>query len=226
LLDEVDLPTCMIASLIPILLLLPMGANSADYELTREPEIDLALLVTPDIENGQRIFQICVQCHEDHACGTKDGTYPQLAGQHRSVIIKQIADIRAGNRDNPTMLPFTRKEFFESPYGFSDVAGYLASLPQSKEHGVGPGINLDYAAKLYKKKCAGCHEDDGMGDDESYFPRIQGQHYEYLFRQMKWIHEGKRRNVYRGMVRKTRKMTVSDFDVVSDYVSRLPAPPD
>ena len=35
-----------------------------------------------------------------------DGTFPQLAGQHTTVLIKQMADIRAGERDNPTMYPF------------------------------------------------------------------------------------------------------------------------
>jgi len=198
----------------------------AEYVPTMDEEIDGALLLVPDLENGQRIFQICTECHTENAWGTRDGEFPQLAGQHRSVIIKQIADIRYGNRDNPTMQPFAQQSFFESAQGFSDVAGYLTSLPANPEPGVGPGKNLELGARLYQKNCAKCHDDNGMGDDESFFPRVQGQHYEYLLRQLKWIREGKRRNVYRGMIRKMRKMTISDFELVSDYVSRLPGPVD
>ncbi len=194
------------------------------YQLTMDDEIDEALLKEPDLANGRRIYQICTECHKDSGWGSQDGEFPQIAGQHRSVLIKQIADIRYGNRDNPTMLPFAQRAFFESPQGFSDVAGYLSSLPVDPDPGTGPGKKLDYGAELYGKNCAKCHDDNGMGDDETYFPRIQGQHYEYLVRQLKWIREGKRRNVYRGMIRKTRKMTIEDFEIVSDYVSRLPGP--
>ncbi|MDP7146165.1 MAG: c-type cytochrome [Pseudomonadales bacterium] len=157
------------------------------YELTMDAEIDDALLLAPNLDNGRRIFQICTECHKNNAWGSDDGEFPQIAGQHRSVIIKQIADIRYGNRDNPTMLPFAQRAFFESPQGFSDVAGYLSSLPVTPRPGIGPGNDLEYGAQLYKKNCSQCHEDNGMGDDETYFPRIQGQHFEYLVRQLKWI---------------------------------------
>jgi len=64
--------------------------------------------------------------------GTEDGYYPQLAGQHSSVIIKQLADILARNRDTPTMLPFTLLENLQ-PQEFADVAAYLASQPMNGE---------------------------------------------------------------------------------------------
>ena len=183
-----------------------------------------ALNLTPNVDNGRKIFRACAECHTAKGWGTVDGEFPQLAGQHHSVIIKQILDIRYGNRDNPTMLRFAQEEMVGGPQGLSDVAGYVSSLPANPEPGRGPGDNLEYGKQLYKRNCAKCHDENGLGDDEALFPRIQGQHYEYLLRQLKWIREGKRRNVYRGMVRKMRKMTVSDFEVVADYVSRL-APP-
>ena len=210
--------------LLIILLALTGNALYAENQLALDNNIDEALLHQPNIENGKKIYQICVNCHSEQGFGSHDGAFPQIAGQHRSVIIKQIEDIRFGNRDNPTMLPFAQRDIFKSSKGFSDVAGYLSRLPGDPDPGHGPGKDLDKGAQLYKKNCAKCHGDNGMGEDDSFFPRIQGQHYSYLLRQMNWIREGKRRNVYRGMLRKTRKMTSEDFSLVADYVSRLPTP--
>jgi hypothetical protein len=55
--------------------------------------------------------------------GRPDGTFPQLAGQHTSVLIKQMADIRAGVRDNPTMYPFAAT--LTDPQELADVAAFI-----------------------------------------------------------------------------------------------------
>jgi len=193
---------------------------------TLDEELTQALDLEPNLENGRTLFRNCVNCHTPEAWGSADGVFPQIAGQHRSVIIKQIADIRFGNRDNPTMLPFARENILGGPQGISDVAGYITSLPMNPEPGTGPGNNLEHGKMLYNKSCAKCHGDNGEGDDESLFPRLHGQHYEYLLRQLKWMREGKRRNVYRGMATRIKKMTVTDFESVSDYISRLLPPGD
>ena len=57
--------------------------------------------------------------------GAEDGVFPQIAGQHRSVIIKQLADIRAGNRDNPMMYPIAKEAVLGGPQAISDVAAYI-----------------------------------------------------------------------------------------------------
>ena len=223
-LQHADSPPRLFAMLLFALLVLVAVPIAAIYELTEDQEINRALLLKPDFESGKRIFAICVQCHTNGAQGSHDGTFPQVAGQHRSVIIKQIADIRYGNRDNPVMEPFAQSAIFGNPQGLSDVAAYISALPTNATPGVGDGSNLERGAKLYNENCATCHNENGMGDDELLFPRLQGQHYAYLLRQMNWIREGKRRNVYRGMVNKLRHMTVADYKMVADYISRLPVP--
>ncbi|MCU7859066.1 MAG: cytochrome C, partial [Candidatus Thiodiazotropha sp. (ex Lucinoma kastoroae)] len=69
-------------------------------------EQDEAMLLIPDRERGIAVYEVCSACHLLEGWGLDDGTFPQLAGQHRNVLIKQLADIRAQNRDNPTMYPF------------------------------------------------------------------------------------------------------------------------
>ncbi|RTZ78134.1 MAG: cytochrome C, partial [Gammaproteobacteria bacterium] len=64
-------------------------------------ERDEALHLKPDHENGIEVYEVCAACHLTEGWGTKDGTFPQIAGQHQTVLVKQLADIREGNRDNP-----------------------------------------------------------------------------------------------------------------------------
>ena len=71
--------------------------------------------------------------------GRTDGTFPELAGQHRTVLIKQLTDIREGNRDNPTMYPFALPSEIGGEQSVADVTAYIAKLPMNPENGVGPG---------------------------------------------------------------------------------------
>ena len=79
-------------------------------------EINRALELTPDIDRGKALYPLCAACHLETGWGKKDGTFPQLAGQHREVLVKQLADIREGNRDNPTMYPFALPRAIDRPY--------------------------------------------------------------------------------------------------------------
>ena len=189
-------------------------------------ERDEALHLTPNKENGKDVYEVCSACHLPEGWGQADGTFPQLAGQHRTVIIKQLADIRDGHRDNPTMYPFALPSEIGGPQAIADVAEYMAVLKMSPNNGVGKGDDLELGAKLYADNCTRCHGATGEGDAAKYFPRIQGQHYEYLVRQYRWIKEGKRRNANPDMVEQIKNFSDRDTLAVLDYVSRLKPPAD
>ncbi len=189
-------------------------------------EQDEAMTLTPDRENGIEVYEVCAACHMLEGWGKVDGTFPQLAGQHKNVIIKQLADIRALNRDNPTMYPFALPESIGGAQSIADVADYIAKLPMNPEPGVGAGDNLELGAKLYKENCVRCHGDNGQGIPEKFFPRIQGQHYKYLVRQFEWIRDGKRRNANPDMVKQIAGFSDDDMKAVMDFVSRQKPPAD
>ena len=181
----------------------------------------LALRAKGDAARGEVAFEVCRGCHRDGGSGREDGSYPRLSGQHASVLIKQITDIRASRRAVPKMLPFAN-DHVASPQDIADIALYLQNRPRPVAHGQGPGNDLERGRRLYLDDCAVCHGDDGEGDAKEFFPRLTGQHYRYLLHESKAIRDGDRTNRHLRMVEAVKRYSDADLEVVSDYVSRLP----
>jgi cytochrome c553 len=227
------LKSLAVASLTLLLSASAMAWNEAGGEK------DEAMILKPDRARGIAVYEVCSACHLLEGWGMKDGTFPQLAGQHREVLIKQMADIRAGNRDNPTMYPFALDDQIMGAAGYhagdinpaqlvADVTAYIAKLPMNPDNGKGPWNQLfpEYAQgeKLYKDNCVECHAESGEGIAEKFYPKIQGQHYAYMLRQFEWIRDGKRRNANPDMVKQINNFSDKDMQMVINYVSRIPVP--
>jgi cytochrome c553 len=200
------------------------GIESEGYEWNKMEggEKELALTLTGNIENGEEAFEICSGCHLPSGAGRPDGTFPQLAGQHPVVIIKQIADIRAGRRDNVIMYPFAVS--LTDQQELADVSAYIQTLPIPTDNGKGPGTDLEEGKMLFDRDCVECHGAYGEGDAEKFYPVLAGQHYKYLLRQIVEIAEKKRRNANPDMVKIVENYTHEQQVAVVDYMSRLEWP--
>lgn len=181
----------------------------------------IALRAKGDATSGAITFEICQGCHRAGALGRPDGTYPRLAGQHDTVLIKQMTDVRAGRRSNPRMLPFADRHVL-TPQEIADVAAYLSRLPSPPNNGRGSGQGLDAAQRSYAQRCAQCHGERGEGDASLFYPRVSGQHYLYMRREMIEIRDGVRGNANPRMRQVVRSMSDAELDALSDYMSRLP----
>ncbi len=191
-------------------------------------EKDVAMKLIPDRENGIEVYEVCSACHLLEGWGRKDGTFPMLAGQHREVLIKQLSDIRALNRDNPTMYPFALKEAIGDEQAITDVTDYISKLPMNPDNGKGEWAEgtpeFAQGKKLFADNCTQCHGDNGEGIHEKFYPKIQGQHYEYMLRQFEWIRDGKRRNANPDMIKQIKEFSDKDMKMVINYVSRIKVP--
>ncbi len=208
--------------------MLVSGSAFSDEWMSKGGERDKTLQLKPDHEDGIEIFEVCAACHLTEGWGTKDGTFPQIAGQHQTVLVKQLTDIREGHRDNPTMYPFAKPESIGGPQAMEDVTYYISTLKMNPDNGKGPWAEgspeYEHGKQLFKDNCVKCHGDKGQGNAEKFYPRIQGQHYKYMVRQFEWIRDGKRRNANPDMVKQIKEFSNDDMKHVINYVSRIPVP--
>jgi len=203
------------------------GIESKDYHWNaQEGEKIEALKLKGDKVRGEEAYEVCGACHLPSGAGRPDGTFPQLAGQHTTVLIKQIADIRAGLRDNPTMYPFAVT--LTDPQELADVAVYIENLCIPTDHGKYEGadaaVRVAKGKELYEKQCIECHGPNGQGNKEKFYPVIAGQHYQYLLRQMTQIRDGKRRNANPDMVKVIKTYSDDQLVAISAYQSSLSMP--
>jgi cytochrome c553 len=186
-------------------------------------EMKEALEAKGDKQRGEAAFDQCVGCHRKDASGRVSGAYPRLAGQHATVLIKQIADIRAGRRSNEKMEPFVDNHVLNA-VGIADVASYLESLPIPAGNGKGSGTALERGKQLYDKDCADCHGAKGEGNAAKFYPMVAAQHYRYLLREIEQIRNGYRRNANPDMSNIIKPYTSADLEAVADYMSQFGAP--
>jgi cytochrome c553 len=200
-----------------------LAMAAAPQEAWNQPyaEKTAALGLKGDIGRGELAFVICQGCHRVGALGRADGSYPRLAGQHVTVLIKQLTDVRSGRRSNPKMLPFADHQAL-SVQDIADIAAYLQALPAAADQGRGSGVDLARGSQLYERDCLVCHGRQGEGKADSFYPKVAGQHYIYLLREGSMIRDGKRSNAHPDMIDVVKKYSDADMDAVSDYMSRLP----
>jgi cytochrome c553 len=184
-------------------------------------EYDEVMALTPDPARGAKVYITCAVCHRPDGWGSPDGAYPQIAGQLYTVIIKQLADIRARNRDNPLMYPFSVPRILGGAQEMADVAAYIAQLPMTADNGKGPGTDLELGKRLYHEHCATCHGASGEGNRIDHIPAVAGQHYLYQVRQFDAIRSGARKNADSKMTEQIRNFTPQEEFAVLDYTSRL-----
>ena len=76
-------------------------------------------------------------------------------------------------------------------------------------------------ASLYFQKCERCHGPLGQGDLLRRRPRLAGQHYGYLLRQLQETAADKRPGMDRAHVDMLRGVSAEEMRGVADYLSRV-----
>ncbi|UCE86906.1 MAG: c-type cytochrome [Deltaproteobacteria bacterium] len=206
------------------------SAGSAEADAARgwapeSGETAQALRILGDPRAGARTYETCAVCHGEGGSGRADGTFPAIAGQHTTVILKQLVDMRAGRRRNPVMEPHVRA--LVDARELADVAAYIATLPPPPDNGKGMGDAeaLAEGARLYARDCTGCHGARAEGDAARFVPALAGQHYAYLLRQVRAIAGTRQRDAHPVMAETVAAYRDAELRAVLDYVSRLKRTP-
>ena len=184
-----------------------------------------------NIEAGKAKSQTCVACHgaDGNSLITQ---YPKLAGQHEKYLEKQLKELKLGmtsggkqGRNEPVMGAMAMSLSEED---MADLAAYYASLPISNnstpENVVDEGKVLYTAGNAERgvTACIACHGPRGNGTELSGFPKISGQHADYIKAQLEKFRDGSRNNDMNAMMRDVaKKLTDADIDTLSKYVGGL-----
>ena len=178
-------------------------------------------MLAPDLGHGAQLFERCAACHASDGGGVEDGSVPDIAGQHRSVLVKQVVDYRFARRWDPRMEAIAGEHLLGRPQDIADVTAFIASLPFRDGAGHGDGKDVAHGEQVYADLCASCHGPRAGGDESRGIPRLAGQHYDYLRRQLYDAVDRRRPNFTADHVRLLKRFERADFAGVSDYLSRL-----
>ncbi|MBF4435625.1 cytochrome c4 [Vibrio anguillarum] len=183
------------------------------------------------IEAGKAKSQTCVACHS--ADGNSLLTiYPKIAGQHQKYIEKQLHDLKLGmtsggkqGRYDPVMsamaMPLSDEDI-------ADLAAYFASQTisaNSTPEDVAVKGKALYSAGDAERgltACIACHGPRGNGTELSGFPKISGQHADYIKAQLQKFRDDARNNDMNAMMRDVaKKLSDTDIEILSKYVGGL-----
>ena len=161
------------------------------------------------------------------ACHGMDGnsvvpTFPKLAGRHPEYLVRELNEFISGKRKSDIMAPIAAAL---DPNDFKALGTYFGSQKPTR------GTVLDAQAaetgrKLYLEgneqsgvpACEGCHGTDAQGGKR--FPRLAGQHREYLIEQI-YNFRTKVRNATRVMREVSRRMTDAEIKAVAEFLTGL-----
>ncbi len=208
--------------LLPVLILAAIASAAPPAGAARaKEELHEVLGASADTAHGARSFAICTECHGAHGEGNASGWPPQIAGQHARVIAKELIDFRTGVRWYDPMQRIAGRHVLQRTQDIADVAAYVAGLAPSAATTPGPGRWLEQGAELYARRCESCHGAHGEGNDERFVPRVAGQQYEYLQRQLQDTREGRRPNMQAQHSRLIASCSTDELAGLADYMARL-----
>ena len=188
---------------------------------TQSNELREALERKPNVEHGSSLYETCTACHQSDGAGAADGDIPIIAGQHYEVIIAQLVDFRRTERVELRMNALAARHNLENSQDIADVAAYISSMPVQRTNKVSTGQFTSSGAQTYSRSCMSCHGANAEGNAHLRYPRLAGQHYGYLVKQIDMMIHGTRFNLSWDHAELLKSLTDQEITGVADYVARL-----
>lgn len=163
-----------------------------------------------DMAAGEQKAEPCATCHGPKGNSSNAQT-PTLAAQQSTYLANQLKAYKTGDRITLTMLAMTANLTNED---INNLAAYFSSQKPAKAGG-DPALAKTGEAKA--SMCLGCHGATAQGNGQ--FPRLAGQHPEYLVQQLKAFKEGSRKSGTMNAI--TANLSEADFKALAAYFGSL-----
>ena len=159
---------------------------------------------------------ICAACHGDKG-SPDDPRYPVLAGQTMRYLYLQLQDFQAGRRSDPEMSPIAKDLTKDEMLA---LAQYFAALkPAPQKFKADPAKVAAGAKKADEVLCAMCHLGGFSGQNE--IPRVAGQNYQYVVKQLKDFKARTRTNDAGNMTSVARTLSDEDIENLANFIANL-----
>ncbi len=176
-------------------------------------------------EAGQDKIAVCTACHGPDG-NSPLASFPRLAGQGERYLLKQLREIKSGQRVVPEMTGLL------NPLNDQDLADMAAWYARQKPAvGAADPALVARGQALFRggkpeqgvPACTGCHLPDGSGIVSAGFPRLGGQHADYIKRQLMAFREGQRVNDGDTQVMRTiaSRLSTQDIEALAQYIQGL-----
>ncbi len=184
--------------------------------------------VKGDVQAGERKIAMCIGCHGIvgyQASFPEIYKVPKISGQGAKYIVSALNAYKKGERKHPTMRGIAESL---TDQDMADLAAYY------EKHGVVAGAAVagpaaggsDKAAALLKKgACVSCHGANFASPIDPTYPKIAGQHADYLFVALKAYKTennaqvGRANGVMGGIA---KQFTNAEMKELAVYLSALP----
>ena len=143
--------------------------------------------------------------------------FPVLAGQSARYIYLELRDYKEGARANPMLSPMAANL---SKADVQDLAAYFAEQkPIGIKFTADPARVKLGAAKAEETPCSMCHLGGLKGQIE--IPKLSGQHYDYIYKQLMDFKAHTRTNDAGNMSSVSKTLSDEDIINVSHYIATL-----
>lgn len=146
-----------------------------------------------------------------------DARYPSLARQPPLYLFYQLLQFREGRRSDALMSPFAAGL---SDADMKDIAAFYeqqAARPgpvAADEPQVRAG-----SAVASRFHCGSCHQPSYAG--QNHIPRIAGQHYAYLVKELRGFRDGTRPDIDGTMASAAQTLSEADIAAVASYLAAM-----
>ncbi len=174
---------------------------------------------------------MCIGCHGItgyQASFPEVHKVPKISGQNAKYIAAALTAYRKGERKHPSMKGIATSL---SDQDITDIAEfYEASGKDSKESGpatsaTAPAVPADIQALLTKGNCAACHGADLNKPIDASYPKLAGQHADYLYVALKAYQTERNPQIGRAnaiMGTQAKLFTHNELKQLAAYVATLP----